>query len=321
LAAVAIALAVVACWYDVPDVVTDSGAPEAAADAPSSDAAADADAGAADADDGGCNPDAPFGAPVVIAGLANPTYDERYPRLSPDELTIYFAFGPPAGPFVLFTASRSSIGAAFGTPAPIAGLTGGSGSDNNITVSPNGLVALMSSTRTQTSVNPNVSQIWSTSRNAPDASFAAPVWSNTTFGTQNGDFDPYFVGSSGLFYYAHLPMNGSIDLSYAVFSGGNYTGATGPSIANLNSTAEDRSPTLTPDELTIYFSSSRGGTGHVWMSNRPSNAVQFQAPWMVSELSSLGNPRPGWISANNCRLYLTINVSGNDDIYLAQRGK
>ena len=320
-ALVANACAAAACWYDVPDVTTmvDSGGPEAATDAAPTDAGTDVM-------DAGCNPDAPFGTPVVVPGFANPSYDERYPRLSPDELTIYYAFGPSSGPFVLFTASRTSTTTPFGAGSPIAGLTGGSGSDNNITVSSDGLTALISSTRTQSSVNPNVSQIWSTLRTSPSSAFLPPAWSNTTFGSQNGDFDPYFV-TGNLFYYAHLPINGSVDLSAASVvvepDAGIYGAGPAVDISNLNSSADDRAPVVTPDELTIYFASNRGSDGgtNVWTSSRPSNAIAWQTPWMVAELAGFGNPRPGWISADGCRLYLTSRAAGSDDIYLATRGK
>lgn len=329
-AGASLACTLAGCWFDVPDVASSDPTDSGAADSEAGDARVPADATDALVDGGGgCNPDAAFGAPLVLPELANPNYDERYPRLSPDERTIYYSLGPPGGPFVLFFASRAAPTGPFGNAAAIAGLTGGGQSDVNITVSSSGLVALMSSTRTQQSVNPNVSQIWSTLRQNTSSPFAAPIWSNTTFGSQNGDFDPYFVpGAGGHFYYANLPINGSIDLNDAVFNAGVYSGAMSPGFGSLNSAAEDRAPVVTPDELRIYFASNRGldggvlgSGGNVWTSTRPSSAVVWQAPRVVSELAGFGSyPRPGWISADGCRLYLTSNKAGSEDVYVATRG-
>jgi len=308
----------------------DAGFPDVG-DAANKDTAVPSDAmDASVVDDGSCNPAAAFGTPTILAELADPNYDERFPRLSPDERTIYYAFGPPAGPFVLFSAARVASTGPFGKGAAIAGLTPASGSDNNITVSPDGLVALLSSNRTQGSVNPNVSQIWSTSRANTSAAFATPVWSNTAFGSQNGDYDPYFVpGAGGLFYSANVTLsNPAPHIRRGVFNAGGYSGASGPGFGTGNAVAEDRAPVVTPDELRIYFASNAGPDGgvqpggRIWTSTRPSSAVAWLAPWIVAELAGFGTyPQPGWISADGCRLYLTSNKSGRDAIYLAKRGK
>ncbi len=326
-----------ACAYEVPEVVTplvDSGGTDVIVGDGGSTDASDADADA-DAATGTCNPIAPFGTPVLIPELADPnvTYESREPRLSADELTVYFAFGPQNGTFVLFTATRPSMTATFGAKAPIAGLTGGSGSDNNITVSADGLVALLSSNRTQGSVNPNVSQLWSTSRPNASAAFATPVWSNTGFGSQNGDYDPFFIpGAGGLFYSVYADLNtGILKIKRSVYAGNNtYNGASGPGFAPPNAAASDRAPVLTPDELRIFYASNAGldggvlppGNGNIWTSARPSSAVGWPPPIAVAELVNFGTyPRPGWVSANGCRLYLTSNKSGRNLIYVATRGK
>lgn len=327
------ACALAACAYEVPDVLTSEG-DASGVDAPA-DVATSVDANdASDAivDAGGCNPQAPFGVPVILAELADPSYAARDPRLTADERTIHFAFGPPSGPFVLFVATRATSTGPFGKPSPVAGLTPSSGSDNNITVSADGLTALLSSNRTQGSVNPNVSQIWSTTRASTSSSFAAPVWANTGFGSQNGDFDPFFVeGAGGIFYLASAGYPTPIvKIRRSVFLGNNTFGdPSGPSFTSGNNGADERAPVVTPDELRIYYASNAGldggilsAGGNVWTSTRPSTAVAWQKPWVVAELQSFGTyPRPGWASADGCRLYLTSNKSGRDAIYVATRGK
>ena len=330
--------ALAACLYDVPDVGApapdvDSGV--SGPDVSSTDGSAAKDAGGNDAnvaDAGGCNPDAAFGTPALVSELADPSYDARYPRLTSDERTIYYAFGPAAGPFVLYSATRATTSSPFSGMAPIAGLTGANGSDNNVTVSEDGLVALLSSNRKQGSVNPTVSQIWSTSRANTSAAFSTPLWSNTGFGSQDGDYDPFFVsGGGGLFYLASVSLSapGIAHIRRATFVNGTYGSASGPDFSTGNSAADDRAPVLTPDELRIYYATNAnpsggvlgGGAGNVWTSSRPSTALQWRPPTVVAELSGFGTyPKPGWVSADDCRLYLFSNKSGHDAIYVATRG-
>ena len=328
------ALGVGACGFEVPDVVQQTN------DSGTSDVTIDdgglVDARDADADVGlpTCNPNAPFAAPVLVAELADPnvSFESREPRLSADERTIYFSFGPAGGTFVLFYASRPSASVPFGAKAAVAGLTGGSGSDNNITLSADGLVALISSNRTSGANNPKSSQIWSTTRANLSAPFAAPQWAQNKFGSTSDDMDPFFIpDAGGLFYAAHIDYfdQNVVKIKRWTYGGGTtYSAATGPAFSPPNAAAKDRAPVLTPDELRIFYATNAapdGGVvagGNIWTASRPDRAVGWGTPSIVTELAGFGTyPRPGWVSANGCRLYLTSNKSGRNLIYLAQRGK
>ena len=330
-AAVAAALSLGACGYEVPEVVV----PPASIDSGGGDAGADVvaptDAMVADVDDGSCNPNAPFGAPVRIDELVQAGYDERYPRLSPDERIVYYSFGKANGTFSLYSASRASSTGPFGKGTPIAELIGGDLSDVNLTVSADGLVALMSSTRTNGSIYPHVSQIWSMSRATTGAPFSKLTWSDTAFGSQNGDLDPYFVpNAGGLFYYANVSLNETKPhISRHVFSDGGYPNAAGKGFGTGNPAAEDRDPVVTPDDLRIYFASNAGADGgvlpsggNIWTSTRADAFSDWLSPRIVAELAGFGTyPHPGWISPDACRLYLSSNKSGDEAMYVARRGK
>lgn len=61
-------------------------------------------------------------------------------------------------------------------------------------------------------------------------------------------------------------------------------------LTSLNSPQRDHSPWLSPDELTLYFSSRRGSASDdVWRATRSSPGVDFSAPVSVAELDSGGN--------------------------------
>lgn len=323
-----------ACWYEVPDVVT----PDAATDTFAPDVIVDTGIDEP-VDDGGCNLTAPFGAPaLLVTDPAYQAYDKRAPRLSPDELTVYFASGLPNGVYQLYEATRSTWSVPFSTVVGnVPGLVNGSdGSDESISVAPDGLLALIGSTRYEDD-NPGMSQVWSTARASSSSPFSAPMWSGTSFGSHVGDWDPYIVGEdAGLyyFYYASLcascPPPNNLDIHYASFDGGDggYVGL--PSPSNLNSgVAADRAPVLTPDQLRIYFSSDRtldggvsAGNEAIWTSYRPNATAAWVTPTPVSELADAGAlPRPAWVSPNGCRLYFDAKVgTGTYETFVATRG-
>jgi hypothetical protein len=65
---------------------------------------------------------------------------------------------------------------------------------------------------------------------------------------------------------------------------------------------------LLPDELTIY------------VATRPTTATAFGAPTIVPNVNTDADDGPSWISPNGCRLYLSSDVAGTNDIYVATRG-
>ncbi|HUS27052.1 MAG TPA: hypothetical protein VMZ53_01035 [Kofleriaceae bacterium] len=87
----------------------------------------------------------------------------------------------------------------------------------------------------------------------------------------------------------------------------------------------DDDPTLTADELEIYFDSGRvvtgGAGGDVWMATRASTADPFNTPTNVTELLSGSDDSTGDLSADGLRLYLSSDrrVTGDRDLYVSSR--
>src|SRR5262249_12794184 len=95
-------------------------------------------------------------------------------------------------------------------------------------------------------------------------------------------------------------------------------------VAPVNSSAMEYFPALSPDGLTLWFSSSRAdvkaaGGMDVWMSTRTTPTSPFSPPTIVQELNSAGDDTVTWLSHDGCRLYMTSNRSGNYDILMAVR--
>src|SRR5262245_35691044 len=94
-----------------------------------------------------CDPVARFGAPVPIAGLARPDRRERFPRLSSDELELYFSSAPATGGDEdLYVVRRTSRLAPFGEPAALTTLNSG-GNDGSPSIAGDGLTLWFSSDR------------------------------------------------------------------------------------------------------------------------------------------------------------------------------
>jgi Tol biopolymer transport system component len=86
---------------------------------------------------------------------------------------------------------------------------------------------------------------------------------------------------------------------------------------------------LSPDELTVYWSSSRAlpsnqGKRDIFVAHRSSLATNFAAPPInVTEVNSAGTDTPTWLSPDGCRLYLASDRAGSTmnstDVYVATR--
>lgn len=70
------------------------------------------------------------------------------------------------------------------------------------------------------------------------------------------------------------------------------------------------------DLKTVYFHTTRGGAT-IWSSHRTTASDGFPGPHEATDLA-IGLPEiPGWLSPDNCRLYLNSPSPG--DLYVATR--
>src|SRR5262245_58586309 len=84
-------------------------------------------------------------------------------------------------------------------------------------------------------------------------------------------------------------------------------------VAELNTTGNEDDPTLTADQLEIFFTSTRaGGLGadDIWTSRRPSTSAPWGAPTLVTELSSPSRDLRPWISPDGLLLYFSSDRPG-----------
>jgi hypothetical protein len=308
----------------------DAGSPDADADGPS-DAPADAPADGTDAKRASCDTSKPFGAPVAVSEL-NTGANESSARLTHDELNIYFARSPfadagvdgGAGAADLFTASRSALGAPFGSITAIDALDttydewDPSPTGNNLTLyymsdqpglASGGQAGIAVSTRASAATQ------WgppaALSLNSPSYRVIQPyVLAN--------DLTLYLATNATGSWHLYRSARSSTGAPFVLDKSGIFDA--------VNTSFKEWSPTVSPDELTVYFGSTRTDGGakggwDVWKATRASTADPFGAPTPVSELNTAADESPTWVSDDGCRLYLTVNTNqGRDyDIFIATK--
>lgn len=267
-----------------------------------------------------CDPLAKFGSlvPVVIPGVDGMLKHNAH--LSPDELTMYFDAVLPAGDSNLYVTTRASRDGAWGPAAPLTSVNSSS-DDDRAAVSSDGLTLWFTSKRSANQAE----HIFVATRSSPLAVFGAPSIASIT-STDLGDPDawPFETADGKELWFAseRTPTQGSFDLWRAPAAGKGF--GTPVQVLELDSTSSDARPLLTVDRLTLYFASARPGTGtkgsfDIWRTHRASVADGFPPPVLVSELNTAKSDMATWISADNCRIYVTANDGTADNFYLATR--
>jgi Tol biopolymer transport system component len=96
-------------------------------------------------------------------------------------------------------------------------------------------------------------------------------------------------------------------------------------LAELNTADSEEDPSLTADQLEIFFVSDRaGGTGltDIWTSVRTSTSAAFPAPTPVGQLNTAQGEFHPQVSGDGLSIYLSSNRpggAGGADIYFATR--
>jgi len=111
----------------------------------------------------------------------------------------------------------------------------------------------------------------------------------------------------------------ALDIYFAAGGGGSFTNVA--PATSLNSPFYDGFPTLSADQLTIYFNSNRLGSGDIFVAHRATASEPFGSPTPVAEVNSPRDDNPGWLSPDNCRLYFQSNrgADGKQHMYMAAR--
>ena len=304
-----------------PDPIPPTPNPAATSDAAPGNSAA-GDSGAS------CDPTASFHAASTfnltglnVAPPGIPMQDQFSPRLSADELTIYYGQYPGStGSDVakaadIFSATRSSASDSF-PPGSVLSDISTPRLEEDFSLSSNGLTAFYTTNRLNAASCTSATGVCiaKVTRPAVTAGFSGAAFFINNPGEQRY---PYAVGATPNVYYA---ARSSITQSWDIASNGpgaTFNGVNGPGV--------DTSPVVTADELVLYFASDRdsdGGTNlDIYVATRANKTDPFGAPKRVAALSTDADELPGYVSADGCRLYLTRDDgnSGGMNLYAASK--
>ena len=261
-----------------------------------------------------CDRGKPFGTPVRLAEF-DATTTRATPRLSADELTIYFTTLTEAGGVDLAMATRSS------TTMPFAGESilpqSGPLNDHDPTVGADNLTLWFHSGRNGTA------DIFLSTRSSTAGEFgaAAPIALNSDASNENHAY--YRAASGELWFISDRLGSAGFDIYRSQRDGSAF--ATPSRVSELASDASDYQPQPSEDGLTILFSSDReGGMGSIdlYLARRASVSVPFEPPVPLTELNTATAEQAGWLSADGCRIWFSSGRETNgvgQQLFSAQR--
>lgn len=278
---------------------------DAADDAPSD---AHGDLGAEAAPSKRCDIADPFTSITQLSGFTAPEAEYR-PTLSDDERTIWFA--ATRGGDGVWSASRPDRASVFGPATRLVELQPADGGVIDPAVSRDGLSLLF--------IRPmgNQSDIFRATRASTSDAFGSvePV---TILNQPNSMAVAPTFGAPGEIYFVSNRA-GTSDLWVS-------RGGSAPvPVSELNTPAEELGGCLSADGLAFYFASSRtdlgtAGAWDVFVATRPTVTQPFSGVRRVVELATPGWERPGFLSADGCRLYFERwGSSTNSDLWMAER--
>jgi Tol biopolymer transport system component len=96
-------------------------------------------------------------------------------------------------------------------------------------------------------------------------------------------------------------------------------------LSAVNTSTDEENPVLSPDGLTIYFSSKQTGSKgdyDIWMAKRSTAADGFGQAVAVTELNTDSSDAPTWLSPDGCMLFFASDHGGTSfGLYQATRGQ
>jgi hypothetical protein len=247
-----------------------------------------------------CNPQAPFTTISRIDSLSTVGRVDGAVRLSADETVAYFHSDRDVFNFQIWSAKRASRDLPFETPTVVQGpppIYWPSVTPDQLTLlSANGNDIFVATRATVNDVFPTGVLLASLDSTASQNNAFIDASGTTLYFTR---YEP-----DAKLYSSPWPPTGTPSV-----------------IAELDTAANESAPTVSDDDLVIYFARETNAQLDIFMAQRDSATSTFGAAVMVGELTTATHESPTWLSHDLCRLYFESSRStGTDfDIYLAER--
>jgi len=286
-----------------------------------------ADGGGSDQALAACGPARPFGAVTPLAAF-NTTASDDAASLSGDQLTAYLSSNRPGGMggYDIWIATRTALTQEFGAPRLLEAVN--TPLDERSPVTNRDGLQLFFTSNFQAS---GLHDIRVASRPSTLATFSASA-PLAGINSSSNDASQWLSENDTLVYFFSDRPGGRGQSDIYVGSLGS-TGVTNVrDLAELNTTVNDTDPILTPDGLTIFFSSSRADAGasggnDIWTAQRSTSSDGFGTPRIVVELNSPSSDAVTWVSPDGCTVYIQSDREATPggrvgyDLYQATRGR
>jgi Tol biopolymer transport system component len=263
-----------------------------------------------------CDRTQPFGKPVRVAELdANGAF--THPRLSPDELTMYFTQTTATTSSDLVMAVRASKSAPFGAPTVLPQST--MDAENDPSVGADNLTLWFHSTRSGSSAD-----IFFATRTATMGPFGTAAVVPTVNGDMTIEATPYFRSAANeLWFVSERTGSQLLDIYVSTRTGDTFSDP----LRNeeLSSASDELLPQPSEDGLTVILASDRtGGQGKqdIWIAHRATTSAKFDVPVALTEINSDQTDEPGWLSADGCRIWFSSGretADAHQQIFFAKR--
>lgn len=260
--------------------------------------------------DSGCDLGAPFGTPKPIVELDDAALDDGTLRLMPDEQSGYFWRRDVSNLANLYFAERTSLSTPFSF-RPVQGVSS-SFSTLDPTLTSDGTILVFRRS------GPGNDLFVATRAGAPDSfTNVSGIAAINTAADETQSFMP--LDRDELYFQSLRSGGGDIYVSTRV--GTTFSAPT--LVAGIASSDDDGDPVVTPDGLTIYFRSNRPaviGGYNIYVATRATTADPFGNAQLVPNVNTASDEGASWISPDGCRLYVSSDVAGSNDIYVSTRG-
>ncbi len=270
-----------------------------------------------------CDPTKPFGSLEAVIELTAPSYDGDI-SLSADELDAVITSNRLGNPTKIFEATRGAPSSLFSTPQLV---DVSPGYENSPSLAGDGLTVVFDDADPFAATASPSRLLWATrSSRASAFGSAQPLLNVSVAGSASRH--PVLSGDELALYYSFRDIAGGSTETFLYVAtratkSAPFTNPTAVPGLHMAGSSDDH-PAITADQLVIYFRSNRPGSAgeDIWVASRATVSSSFGAPTRVSEVSTAGNDRPGFVSADDCVLYLTTNggdAGGGYDVFRATK--
>ena len=261
-------------------------------------------------------PAGPFGTPVKIANVSDPTTRDDDVTLTADMLEMYFeADREVIGDGDIYRSVRPSVNDPWSLPSLIVELST-SDLETSMEISPDGLTLYFSSDRSPS----QVVDIWVSKRADRLSPWGAPM-RVTALNSTSSEWNAQPLSDTNLIFGSNRTgVMGGSDVFRVTRGTASDTWGAPEKIPGLD-TSGFEGEAFEDASGAIWFTGNLAGTEgsyDLWRS-LPNSDGTYKPAARVSELASMNEEADAWISPDGHTIYFTSNRDGTYDIFMATR--